>query len=254
MAWIPAMICALAILTGGVTLAGVVGIRRLGARASPAIAAILVIGILWIWSIGQTAGGWTYSARVLTPAVAVGAVLAGWVGSLSRRWQLALALLALPLATDAARRAWHLPEDPFLAPFSTSFREWRQMRAALRSEPLGPVWDTLIANAAGRGIIVDHPLYHVQIRRRGGHPVSWFSPETACLFDTQRSFAEVVAELRRRNIRYIALVPRVPVNDTFMAQQPHLRTLLAMQPHAGAGILTVFDLEQLPVSRNAPNR
>jgi 4-amino-4-deoxy-L-arabinose transferase-like glycosyltransferase len=79
----------------------------------PWLAAAAAFGALWLGSIAHTSGGYTYSTRFLTPAIALMAVvggvgIAGW--ATSRRSWLVVAGMTV-LALDAAGRSLFLPAN-----------------------------------------------------------------------------------------------------------------------------------------------
>jgi hypothetical protein len=80
--WLPFGLGSMSALTGVLFVLGLWGFCKAPRHAVPLGAAMLLVGALWVWSISQTAGGLVYSARVLTPALALAAVLAG--GALAR--------------------------------------------------------------------------------------------------------------------------------------------------------------------------
>ena len=256
----PQNLCYLLILPpifmGIVFLGAAAGVRRLGILKSvPLLFAGLVVGALWLWSIGQTAGGWVYSMRVLSPLVAIAAILAGNLALESLRAGLVCAVAALALSADAARRSWVLPTHPLTTPWSLSFDTWTQAKSTLARIDAPAMWSVLCKAADGKGIIVDHPGNHVQVRRRGGQAVPLFSPRADCLFNQHQSFAEVIAELRMRNIRFVTLVEGSPINDAFNRHYRFFRELQqdkfkVMTIVNVATSITIYDVEMIAALLN----
>lgn len=128
---------------GAVGFLGLAGLIRLGRRGLAIGSGITLVTLLWIWSMPQTAGGWTYSMRVLLPALALGSAAAGFIGALRPGPRVAFALLAGLLSVDAARRSWLLPDDPTTTPWTLSFAEWRMFGSRpgpVRARMSGPSW------------------------------------------------------------------------------------------------------------------
>jgi hypothetical protein len=245
----------LAVLAGGVLVLGLIGAWRAGRRSSAYLAGTAMIGALWWWSIPQTGGGWVYAARVLTPALALAGSFAGWVGALPRTARALLAAVLIPLAADAARRVWFLPGYALTSPWAltTLYKPEASLRKveALRRQK---AWDVLIAAAQGRGIAVDHPLYHAEITLRGGLAVPLFSPRVAAMFDASLPFDEAVRRLRAAQVRIVALTLGGEIAQTFVATQPFLREMCARQePVAHIGDIAIFDLDLLkPAAVSSP--
>jgi hypothetical protein len=237
----------LAILAGGVLLAGAVGAGLAGRKALSVVAGIALVSVLWLWSLPLTAGGWVYALRVLAPAVALAAALCGWLSArLPRRWQVVAAAAVVLLAVDAARRSWHLPPLPFTSPWSISFAGWRDAQLEIQTIRGDPVWPALIAAAEGEGIVVDHPANHAEITIRGGRAVPLFSPRLDPVFDATRSFPDACAALRAAHVRLFAINIDHPTAQTLLAAHPFLNTLShAYTPVAKVGTLTIYDLAAL---------
>jgi hypothetical protein len=224
---------------------GAVCARRTGA---PLVAVMLLVTAFWLWSVHQTAGGWVYSARVLTPALTLAAVLAGraLAGLTSARQRL-LAIVLTLAAGDAAVRSFYLPDSPLVLPTEFSLEGWREDGRKLASIYRRPSWDILAAEARGRGIIVDHPVYHALLVARGARAVPLMSPQAAAVFAPNLGFNEASARLRAAGVRFIVYTPATPVNQRFAAQTPYLHALLAMHPPtARVGSQVIYDFDLLP--------
>jgi hypothetical protein len=238
----------LLLVSAGVAgLFGMLGWRRLGRRGLPLVFAACVIFGLWLWSIGQTAGGWIYSVRVLAPAVAVAAVLSGWLGRiLSPGLRAGCALALLPFAADAACRSWYLPKLPLVNPFKLSFVQWLQTRDDIIQLRAVKVWDILNREAGSQGIMVDHPSNYVTLHELGGHPVPMFSPRVDCLYYAHVSFPDMLMALRQRGIRFITLTPGSPLSSAIVRDHPFLRELSENHHQvARVGPTDIYDVDIL---------
>lgn len=236
----------LAALAGMLGVVGVVGITLAGRRALPALSGIVVTTGLWVLSIPQTAGGWIYSARVLLPALALLAVLAGWMAG-TRVWLRGTLMVVLGLgALDAARRSWFLPEFAMTSPWSFFFAPWQQSHEGVKQIGADRVWEVLTDEAAGAGIVVDHPANHALITMRGGTAVPLFSPVLKSTFDPSAPFDRTLAELRDLKIRFVALTLVSPMTEKLVRAHPFWDTLCRRyQPNSKAGFLSIFDLQHL---------
>jgi hypothetical protein len=157
-------------LLAGVPLGlGLIGALRLGRRVWPASAAIGLVVLLWLWSIGYTSGGYVYSLRVLTPALAVAAVVAGrWMAGLSHRPLIgAVAAIVALASADAAVRSLHLPIGATVSWWRKPWDEWRDFGRNLARWNRSPVWATVTDATEGRQIIVTDPGIHALITQHG---------------------------------------------------------------------------------------
>lgn len=229
---------------GAVGFLGLAGLVRLGLRGLALATGITLVTLVWVWSMPQTAGGWTYSMRVLLPALALGSAAAGFIGTLRPGARMAFALLAGLLSVDAARRSWLLPDDPTTTPWTLSFAEWRMFRDQDRPRPGAEVWTILAGAAADRYIVVDNPQPFVTLTALGAHPTPLESPRFAAAFDPSLSVDEVVGRLRALRVRFVTFSVRNPVVKKLVERHKTLRTLAeGYRPAANLGGLLVFDLE-----------
>lgn len=227
-------------------MTGLFGVLLAGRRAWLGAAAIgLIIG-LWGWALPMTAGGWSYAHRVLGPAVVLAAALAGRAIASKPRLQLLVYGITLLLAVDAARRSWLLPAQPLAAPLPYTWTQWEYDRSLVSQMRKTEIWKILIEEARGEGIIVDHPAAQVEIRGKGGCALSWFSPQVSPLFDRNRSFSEVRAELRARHVRFITLSVDNAGWSYFQTRFPALRGLTTdYAPTVNLGKFKIYDLNFL---------
>ncbi len=247
----------LAVVTGVLAAAGVVGIWRAKRTAAVPLAAILTITGLWLWSVPFTAGGLNYSLRVLTPAVALLAALAGWVGTLpSQTWR-ALGLAAAALfAADAARRSWFLPIYPRVPAWPWTFEPWRLVRNDIRKIKTDPLWNRLIEKAHGGLIAVDSPAAHAELAERGARTAMLFSPIFAPCFDDRTSFNDKLNALRDSGVRLFVLSVGDRIVRPMYDAHPFFRRLIHdHRPSIEFYGATVFDLTQIsPRTPEAPPR
>ncbi len=243
-----AAFCLMLVALAGVPLVfGAIGAwRSRGRGAGALVAGIALTGALWLWSVPYTAAGWVYSARVLLPALALAAVLAGWLGRLRGAARVGAALLLVLAAGDAARRSWLLPDTPFAPAASVSFAEWRTTHALLQDVGANPLWKILVRDAAGGGIVVDHPAHHALLTMSGGVAVPLFSPVLAPTFGAPLAVDAGVAELRQAHVRFITLSLDNGITGRLIRAYPFWREFCARyRPNARVQMLSIFDLNHL---------
>ncbi len=237
----------LAVIAGAALAAAAAGAAKAGRRSITLLAALLLTVALWAWSVPWTAGGLNYSLRVLTPAVALCAVLGGWLGSLRPGIGRAAALAAaVALSGDAARRAWLLPVFPRVSPLPWTFDDWRTVRLDLQHIEDNPLWDYLIRTAEGGLVAVDNPNAHVALVQRGGRTAMLFSPIFSGCFEANRPFEDVVRQLRQEQVRLVVLSVGDRVALSFIAAHPFFATLHShYRPVVQAQSTAVYDLNHL---------
>ncbi len=153
---------------------GIVAFRRHGAG----LIALIALTAIWLGSIPHTSGGYTYSIRVLTPALAVGAILGGSLLARGQRPRVAGALVALLVIVggDAAVRSLYLPIEAKVAWWRQSATAWREFGTLAAAWPRLPVWDAVVDAAAGRLVLVTDPVVHAHLAGRGAKATPLFSP------------------------------------------------------------------------------
>jgi hypothetical protein len=244
---LPALLLMLVICAGLLGGLAVWGARQVRRSARPLAVGIAVVGVLWLWSVGQTSGGWYYSTRVLTPALALAAVLAGAaLGRLTGWPGRIVAGVLLLFAGDAAFRALHLPNDPTPSPQVLFSSQWRQFGRILAQRSVLPWWDGLVAHAGSSGIVVDHPANFALLARRGAHVVPLMSPQVAFLFDDHLSFAEALARCRQAGVRFFILPNIVLQAESLTPQHPFFLELCGHHPPAFVFQgMYVYDLDKI---------
>jgi len=238
----------LAVLLGGLAgvplalgCAGAVTLRR---QRGPWLAAIVCVVGLWLWSISQTSGGAVYSLRVLTPALALGAVLGGpllgrWAAS--RRGGILYGLLTV-LALDASARSFFLPTEPDVAWTRLCTPAWRDFGTMTARWRGGPNWAALADAADGRQIVVSDPVFHAILTARGAKPVPLFSPAVRFLFEPGADFSARLARLRAQQMRFIVVARHNDITDRQLALHPFFQRLQSTRPAATTPIYFVYDL------------
>lgn len=196
--------------------AGIVFLRR--SAAALLAAAGLVIAI-WLASVGHTAAGFSYSLRVLSPALVLGAVLGG--AALARaipgRRLLAGVTLGLTLfAVDAALRTLVLPANVYRVPLA----HWLTTGRALHNYHERPVYAELARRAGSSRLLVHGP--NALLTRQGARTAPLWSPEVRFLFDAAMPPAEITRRLRAAGFGFV-LLNTGAVNECFLAHSPFFR-------------------------------
>lgn len=221
------------------------GIRGVSSKRTIWVGILLTIS-LWLWSVPQTAGGWGYSVRVLSPALALCAVFAGGISTFSPRIQRLIAVGLILTSADAARRSWGLPILPYISALSGSFSGWRDIRHDTMMITSNPVWDSLVRSAEGRGIVVDHTADHALITMRGGRAIPLFSPILAPTFQRNVHFEEEVARLRSAGVRFITFSQQNPLSAPNHGHPFWSELYLHHGAVAQVNALIIYDLDHLP--------
>jgi hypothetical protein len=173
---------------------------------------------LWLGSIAYTAAGFTYALRVLAPALALAAILAGGAAAPAlatrhrRGFRFGLALLA----GDAALRALTLPANVYRVPP----RDWLAIGNAVHAFHAEPVFARTAALADGKRILVLGP--DALLTRLGARTLPLWSPEVAFLFDATLDPVACARRLRALGVGLVVL-NRGPVNERFLARSAYFR-------------------------------
>jgi hypothetical protein len=184
---------------------------------------------------------------VLTPALALAAVLAGAALGRLTGWSGRIAACGLLLfAGDAALRSLYLPNDPSPSPQVLFSGQWRQYGRILTTRSALPWWDGLVARAGARGIVVDHPANFALLAGRGARVVPLMSPQLAFLFDDRLPFAEALARCRQAEVRFFILPNIVLQTETLVPHHPFFRELCNNhQPVFVFQGMHVYDLDKI---------
>lgn len=205
---------------GGLALLGAgTGFAFYFRTAWPLAAAGTLFGVLWFASLGYTAAGFMYSLRVLSPALAVAAVLGG--AALARfvpgRAMLTAVTLGLGLvATDAALRTLTLPANVYRVPP----HEWPTVGRALHDYHQRPVYGELARVVGRERVLVLGP--NALLTRAGARALPLWSPEVQYLFDPALPPPEIALRLRAAGIGFV-LLNTGSVNERFLARSAFFR-------------------------------
>jgi hypothetical protein len=179
-------------------VAGLVYFRKFGFLTM----AMIVVALLWVYSMPRTSGGAAYSTRVLCPAIPIASVLAAlWVNDKSQSWQWVrfswwvgfLILWPIGMLSTAL-----FPGD------ISNLDSWRNVISE-RSAPT-PWYERLVGRAPqGTRILTDNAYMHAYLYGKGIDIVPIWSPEVEFLMDPSISGLEARTRLQKMGIRLVVL-------------------------------------------------
>jgi len=208
----------------------------------------LTFGGVWLASIAQTSGGYIYSVRVLTPAIAMAAVLGGIglarVVTSRHSWMLAV-LLSL-VAIDSAERSLFLPIDIQPPWWRIRLLAWRDFGNNTARWRENPNWKAITEAAEGRKVLVSDPDTHAILTQNKAKAVSYFSPEVRFLFGPQTEDLKTnFAHLRKQGFRFIVLPRQNPMITAQLDQQDFFSALKQTTPAATNNLYYIYDIYSL---------
>jgi hypothetical protein len=158
--------------------------------------------VLWLWSVGYTAGGLGYSLRVLDPFLAILAVAGGIALSKARRpWRLALAAGLLAISAEASARALVMMRVPVDIPVAA----WTRVGEPFSAKS-GDASDDRAAAIVGRhAVFVDDAYAHAFLVNRGVAAVPPWAPELDFLRAPDIDMAAAVRRLHALGIDFMWL-------------------------------------------------
>lgn len=176
---------------------------------------VVLVATLWLASVAYTAGGLFYSLRVLSPALALLAVVGGYAFSLFFREKAAAVVAALALvfvSLEALPKTLVLPENPY----RMAARDWpqaaEQFPAAVRTGE-----QDLLAKLkplpGRRQIVTDNAGLPRVLAEIGTEVVPLWSPDVAWLFDDSLKPQEVARRWQKSGLRYIVVGKTGPSSD-----------------------------------------
>jgi hypothetical protein len=187
--------------------------------ATALLAAAGLIVAIWITSVGYTAAGFSYSLRVLSPALALGAVLGGAVLARAipgRRLLMGVALGLTLFAIDAALRTLVLPANIYRVPPARWFATGR----ALHEYHERPVYAELARRAGSTRMLVLGP--NALLTRQGARTAPLWSPEVSFVFDRTLDPKAITQRLQAAGFGFV-LLNTGAVNECFLAHSPYFR-------------------------------
>ena len=183
-------------------------------RTKCLLAALAMMVGLWAASLGYTAAGFTYSLRVLAPALVIAAIIGGaafahWVPARQHLTGLSLALFVF--VGDAALRTLVLPANVYKIPPA----DWLTVGGAVQEYHQRPVYRQLAIFTAGRRILVLGPM--ALLNENGARTVPLWSPEVAYLWDESINPAEAARRMIGSGIDFV-LLNKGAVNQAYLAR------------------------------------
>jgi hypothetical protein len=158
--------------------------------------------VLWLWSVGYTAGGMSYSLRILAPLLAMLAVVGGITLSKARViWRGVLATALLIVSLEASARALVMMRVPLGIPV----KSWPRVGDTFSAKAGGPSFDRAAAVIGRHSVFVDDAYAHAFLAARGVTVVPPWSPELNFLRAPGIDVAEAVRRLHSLGIDYMWL-------------------------------------------------
>jgi hypothetical protein len=187
-------------------------------RSLAIVAGMLLFVAVWLSSIGYTAAGFSYSMRVLSPAILLAAVIGG--GACARfvpaKKYLAGAVLAGCLfAVDASLRALVSPANVYKLPPTIWFTYGGILRDEYAERPL---YRQIVHTVAGKRILVLGP--NSLLTTLGAETAPLWSPEFSYLFAKGVPAKEVARRLAAAKVGFI-LLTRGSANATYLSHSPY---------------------------------
>jgi hypothetical protein len=186
----------------GVLVATLAGVRVRGAWQRRLLGLAALWLALWLWSLGYTAGGLSYSLRVLSPLLALMSVVGGVALSRAGRvWRGVLAAGLALLAAEASARALVMMRMPLGIPVAA----WTRVGDAFSAQNGGPVYDRAAAIIGRRRVLVDDAYAHAHLVMRGVAALPPWTPDLGFLRAPDIDMAVAVRRLRAQGVAYVWL-------------------------------------------------
>lgn len=197
----------------------------------PVIGGIIVV--LWLYSIGQTVGGMSYSMRVLSPVIVLFSI---WGGGILYKLTSYLRLRLKKQRAAALRRCmlcglcgWCLLTVIQTLTFPFPFNPWVQPVKELLRQGFSPlptiqarIYKYLEPVPTGSRVLSDSAYYHASLSSRLCRNISLvavWSPEVNFLFDKEKGFMELCERLRQSGIKYV-LYSKNSYNNIYLEKFP----------------------------------
>ncbi len=205
---------------------------------------VALVALLWLASVGYTAGGLFYSLRVLSPALALLAVVASyglgfWVQhpAAVRYATLGVALVLL----ESLPKTLVLPENPY----RLAVPEWPQaagqFSTVVRDVNAGLVARIQALPGHGGMIVSDYAGLPRVLAPLGVPVAPLWSPEIAWLFDEKLKPEEVARRWSKSGLRYVVIV-KIGATANFLQSHARWRApYFTLQPAAETPTLVILE-------------
>ncbi len=238
------LLTALPLLAGLLIALGLAGLVRHGRREWPWAAAGATVVILWAGSVHQTAGGYLYSLRVLTPALALAAVFAGLLLAQAAvgRWRVVLVAVLTLASADAALRTLFMPLHPWVTWWEGDWLAWRNHRRVAERWEANGNWSALAESAGERLVLTHDPFVWGLLHLHGAHPVPVYSPGVRHLLAEPCALGQAIARLRTEGFRFVLVTELSRETTLFLDGIDFFRQLRRLPPSAELPFGHVYDL------------
>ncbi|MBT3378842.1 MAG: hypothetical protein HN742_24740 [Lentisphaerae bacterium] len=195
------------------------GRRRLAALGG----SCLVVGWLWLYSVGRTSGGLFYSCRVLSPVLALLSVAAGIALAEGKRgrFQSSLRAATVVLCVLGCCQSSIMPGSIWRDPVGS----WSELAFGPVLHPAENAASYCESLPKGSRILSGNAYFHAALVETELDVVPVWSPEVAFLFDPQLDAAEAAERLRVLGIDYVLFDPGA-VNNIYLERYAFFRAYL----------------------------
>lgn len=188
-------------------------------NSMPVLVTVMVVTLLWIFSVGQTAGGVIYSTRVLTPAAVALSISVGSAFSCIYNSSIARRKIGrcLAIAGIIILSGYSLV-SAVVYPFPSQF-----FNTATTSTPINSIQQALIdkleaSTLPSTGVLTDLPfIAETMIRSSRFRPVMYWSPEVEFVLDPHLETSEIKKRLQMMNISLVIVDAKSP-NNRFLTR------------------------------------
>jgi len=204
-------------------LAGLSSLAVKGRRLYPYTLSLLLITLLWLWSIGKTSGGVIYSMRVLAPAVIILALVAGktLADIPGRGWMRFIPWFLIPASLWGVLSALSFPQTVMQLPVSLYSTKGEAPEFCEANKSFANRIENLDIPATG--ILTDSPYFAVILKRETRfRPVVIWSSEVSAIITPEKSFAETSGQLLDKGITMVAL-NRSSIHNNLLFSTPFYR-------------------------------
>ncbi|HVZ65880.1 MAG TPA: hypothetical protein VG936_15045 [Lacunisphaera sp.] len=184
-------------------------------EARPMAWLVATVAILWFVSVFYTAGGLFYSLRVLSPALALLAVVAAYSICLfvpTRGMAALVSVLLAGLIIESLPKTLVLPENPYHVPWQSWARAGNILDTAVRDEN-----QALLAKLRplpGRHrVITDNAGLPRMLEEIGTEALPLWTPDVAWLFDSRLPAEEIGKRWQRSGLHYLVLTKSKPTEE-----------------------------------------
>jgi hypothetical protein len=215
-------------------------------KSGPLIIMALIITVLWLCSMGETAGGVAYSMRVMTPVFAVLSLLTGINGAhlycrFSGRIRSVVLIVSVLLSGYSVAVSLSHPFSPEYFSSAVTYKYSGFPEICPDTEEL--TQRLKMTNLPSTGVLTSNAYLATILQRETRfRPVMVWSPEVNFAFDRSLSALEVKRRLIEKNVRIVAL-ERESINNYFLMKFAFFDSFFRTPQNGGCELLAVVGNE-----------